>query len=116
MGELFLIFKHVSIPTELALPKRPRLIRDGLGDDLLQEWLQDRDASADETGVDLDDAPDESLGRDPRTICSGGYSHEEGETDDGDNPVSDNKKYKNQRAENYHTLAEKAWRTGAEHT
>lgn len=80
------------------------MIRDGFGDDLPEEWLQDRDASADETRVDLDDAPEESLGLDPRNIYSGDRSHQEGETDDGDDPVSKNEKYKNQQAENCQTM------------
>ena len=104
MGVLSFILKHVSTPTELALPKRPRPIRDTVGDDFPEEWLQDRDASADETRVDLDDAPEESLSRDPRTVCSGKVSHRVRETDDGDDPVSNNEKNKCQRADNCHTL------------
>ena len=104
MGVLSLILKHISSPTEFALLKRPRPIRDGFGDDLPEEWLQDRDASADETRVDLDDAPEESLGGDPRTVCSGEVSHRVGETDDGDDPIPNNEKYKNQRAGNCPTL------------
>ena len=62
MGVLSHILKRVSSPTDLALPKRLRLIRDGSGDDLPEKWLQGWDASAGETRVDLDDAPEGSLG------------------------------------------------------
>ena len=104
MGVLSLILKQVSSPNEFALRKRPRSIRDGFGGCLPEEWPQDGDASADETCVDLDDAPEESLGPDPQTICSGEASHQVGETDDGDDPVSDKIKYKNQPADKYHTI------------
>ena len=116
MGVLSLILKHVPSPNEFALRKRPQSIRDGFGDILPEEWLQDRDASADETRVDLDDAPEESLGRDPRKICSGEASHQVGETDDGDDPVSNKLKYKNQRADKCHTMLKDQGGTGAKHT
>ena len=98
MGVLSLILKHVSSPNEFALRTRPRSIRDGFGDVLPEEWLQDGDASADKTRVNLDNAPEESLGRDPRKIYISEASHHVGETDDSDDPVSNKIKYKNQRA------------------
>ena len=58
MGVLSLVLKHVSSPIESAILKRPQPIRDGFGDDSPEEWLQGRDASAGETRVDLDNAPD----------------------------------------------------------
>ena len=111
MGVRSLIPKHVSNPFGFALPEGPRSNHDGFEDDFPEEWLQDRDASADETGVDLDDAPDETLGVE--------VSHHVNETDDGDGPVSNIEKYKNQRADScLPNDAEKnhGGGTGAEHT
>ena len=95
MGMLSLIPKKFSSPFGFVLPEEPRSNHIGFEDDFPQEWLQDRDASANETRVDLDDAPDETLGIE--------VSHHVGETDGGDGPVSNIEKYRNQRAENCHT-------------
>lgn len=94
MGMLSIILDRVPRPTELALPpKRPRRsVRQCLRDKLSEEGLQDRDAGADETRVDLDDAPEERLGRDPGTVDGGEVTHRIGETDDGDGPVSKRKR------------------------
>ena len=115
MGVLSLILKHVSSPIEYALSKRPGPIRDGFGDELPEEWLQDRDTSADETRVDLDDAPEKSLGRDPRTVGSCvAIPNPVGETDDGDDPVS--WKVRESASWQLSHVGERLWGTGTEHT
>ena len=87
MALLSVIIERVSSPTGLALSKRPRSVGDAFWDNIPEEWLQDRYASADETRVNLDNAPEESLGGYPRTICCGEVSHRVGETDDSNDPI-----------------------------
>ena len=81
------VIERISTPAALALSKGPRSIGDPFWDNMPEEWLQDGYASADETRVDLDDAPEESLGGYPRTICRCEVSHRVDETYDGDGPV-----------------------------
>ena len=79
--------ERISTPADLALSKRPRSVNDPFWNKMPEEWLQDGYASADETRVDLDDAPEESLGCYPRTIWCCEVSHRVDETYDGDGPI-----------------------------
>ena len=54
---------------------------------MLEKRLQDRYASANETRVDLDNAPEKSLGGQPWTVFRCEVSHGADEADDGDGPI-----------------------------
>ena len=60
--------ERVSCPNDLALSKGPRTVGKALYK-MPQKWLEDRYAGADEAGMNLDDAPEESICGYPWTIC-----------------------------------------------
>ena len=84
---LSLIIEHFSCPTDVALLGKPRLLGGRFCDNMLDQWLQDRHASADKACVDFDDAPEESLGGYPWTVCGCEVLHRVGKTDYSDGPV-----------------------------
>lgn len=81
------LIERIPSPTDLALSKGPRSVGDHFWNHVSEEWLEDRHASANKTCIDLDDAPEESLGGYPWTIWSCEVSHCVDEAYDGDGPI-----------------------------